>query len=153
MSLARCEYSECMFFAFRTTEYLLNHLGRMSLYPRGVPRYPKGCLRIRTQRQISLDLSHSCRYRMRLISLVKSANCFEIMSLAHCEYNRYEAGCPSICEVCSGISGVCSGISRGVHVSVPYKYCKFFFVSLDLWGLVRAKRGIGRWGERELTAE
>jgi hypothetical protein len=47
MSLARCEYNECMCFAFRTT-YSITCLSRVSLYPQGVSRYPKGCLRIRT---------------------------------------------------------------------------------------------------------
>jgi hypothetical protein len=61
---------------------------------------------------------------MRLISLVNTANFFEVMSLTRCEYSRYEARCPSICEVCPCISGVCPCISRGVYVSVPISYCK-----------------------------
>jgi hypothetical protein len=59
---------------------------------------------------------------MRLISLVNSANFFKIMSLARCEYSRYEAECPSICGVCLCILGVCPCILRGVYVSVPNNY-------------------------------
>jgi hypothetical protein len=40
------------------------------------------------QRQISLDLSRTCRYQKRLISLVSFANFFEIMWSAQCEYSK-----------------------------------------------------------------
>ncbi len=42
------------------------------------------------QRQISLDLSHTCRIRKRLISLIKFATFFEIIRLARCEYNKLD---------------------------------------------------------------
>jgi hypothetical protein len=42
------------------------------------------------QRQISLDLSHTCRIRKRLISLINSATFFEIIRLARCEYSKLD---------------------------------------------------------------
>ncbi len=45
--------------------------------------------RLDNQRQISLKLSHTCRYRKRLISLINSANFFEIITFACCEYSEY----------------------------------------------------------------
>jgi hypothetical protein len=41
------------------------------------------------KRQISLDLSLTCRYRKRLISLINYANFFEIITFACYEYSEY----------------------------------------------------------------
>jgi hypothetical protein len=73
------------------------------------------------QRQISLDLSHFCRYRMLLISLVNFATFFKFMSLARYEYSRYEARRSFICEMCFCISEMCLCISRSVYVFVLKK--------------------------------
>ncbi len=43
---------------------------------------------LRINVQISLVLSHACRYRKRLISLVSSQTYFEIIPLACCEYSQ-----------------------------------------------------------------
>ncbi len=40
------------------------------------------------QRQISLDLSRTCRIRKSLISLINFAAFFEIIRLARCEYSK-----------------------------------------------------------------
>jgi hypothetical protein len=42
------------------------------------------------QRQISLDLSHTCRVRKRLISLINSAIFLKIIRLARCEYSKLD---------------------------------------------------------------
>ncbi len=42
------------------------------------------------QRQISLDLSYTCRVRKPLISLINSATFFEIIRLARCEYSKLD---------------------------------------------------------------
>ncbi len=44
--------------------------------------------RFDVQRQISLDLNHTCRIRKRLINLINFAIFFEIIRLARCEYNK-----------------------------------------------------------------
>jgi hypothetical protein len=40
------------------------------------------------QRQISLDLSHTCKIRKRLISLINFATFLKIIRLARCEYSK-----------------------------------------------------------------
>jgi hypothetical protein len=42
------------------------------------------------QRQISLDLSHTCRVRKRLISLMNSATFLKIIRFARCEYSKLD---------------------------------------------------------------
>ncbi len=42
------------------------------------------------QRQISLDLSHTCRVRKRLNSLINSATFLKIVRLARCEYSKLD---------------------------------------------------------------
>jgi hypothetical protein len=70
------------------------------------------------QRQISLDLSHTCRIRKRLISLINSATFFEIIRLARCEYSKlvsvysFPEGSVLVFE------GGCAYIQRGVPVSL-----------------------------------
>jgi hypothetical protein len=59
---------------------------------------------------------------MRLISLVNFATFFKFMSLARCEYSRYEARCSSIYEMCLCISEVCFCISRNIYVFVLYLF-------------------------------
>jgi hypothetical protein len=74
------------------------------------------------QRQISLDLSHTCRIRKRLISLINSATFFEIIRLARCEYSKlvsvysFPEGSVLVSE------GGCAYIQRGVSVSLPFFY-------------------------------
>ncbi len=45
--------------------------------------------RLDNQRQISLDLSHSCRDRKRLINLINLRNFYVVILQAHCEYNEH----------------------------------------------------------------
>jgi hypothetical protein len=70
------------------------------------------------QRQISLDLSHTCRVQKRLISLINSATFFEIISLARCEYSKLV----SVYSFSKGSVLVfeeeCTCIQRGVSVSL-----------------------------------
>jgi hypothetical protein len=74
------------------------------------------------QRQISLDLSHTCRIRKRLISLINSATFFEIIRLARCEYSKH-ASVYAFPEGSVLVSeGGCACIQRGVPVSLPYYY-------------------------------
>jgi hypothetical protein len=84
------------------------------------------------QRQISVELSHSCRYQKRLISLINFATFFEIIRFARCEYSKWICSVPFL----SFLSGVllypdggvditgegCWGNQRGVAISVPYIY-------------------------------
>jgi hypothetical protein len=89
--------------------------------------------RLDYQRQISLDLSHACRYLKRLISLITLQN-FYVAVLQTCrEYSMYEAGCPSISGVCPCIQGVCPCIQRGVALSSPYIYAISRLVLLFLY--------------------
>ncbi len=45
--------------------------------------------RSNNRRQISLDLSHACRYRKRLISLASSQTYLKIIRLTRCEYSEH----------------------------------------------------------------
>jgi hypothetical protein len=42
------------------------------------------------QRQISLDLSHTCKIQKRLINLINFATFLKIIRLARCEYNKLD---------------------------------------------------------------
>ncbi len=89
------------------------------------------------QRQMTLDLSPACRYRMRLISLISWQNLLEIMWSARCEYSKCMSFAPRLL-IRSKVSlyaegsvpltgGECPGNQRGVPLSVPYtNYMQIF---------------------------
>jgi hypothetical protein len=76
------------------------------------------------QCQISLDSSHTCRNRKRLISLINFATLYFVRRQASREYSMYAAGCSSIHGVCPCIRGVCPCIQGGVPLSSPIFYMR-----------------------------
>jgi hypothetical protein len=78
------------------------------------------------QRQISLDLSHTCRVRKRLISLINFATFFEIIRLARCEYSKLVSVYSFPKENVLVFEEGCAFIQRGVFVSLPLKYCDVY---------------------------
>jgi hypothetical protein len=78
--------------------------------------------RLDNQRQISLDLSHTCRNRKRLISLINFATLYFVRRQACREYSMYAARCSSIRRVCLCIRGVCSYIQRDVSLFLLFVY-------------------------------
>jgi hypothetical protein len=69
------------------------------------------------QRQISLDLSHTCRIRKRLISLINFATFSEIIRLARCEYSKLVSVYSFSKESVLVFKERCACIQRNVFVS------------------------------------
>jgi hypothetical protein len=72
------------------------------------------------QRQISLDLSHTCRIRKRLISLINFAAFFEIIRLARCEYSKLVSVYSLSKESVLVFEEKCACIQRDVFVSLLF---------------------------------
>ncbi len=70
------------------------------------------------QRQNPLDLSHTCKYRKRLMNWINFATLYVERQQVSCEYSTYKVKCSSIREMCP-CPRIPKGIPRGVYVSVP----------------------------------
>jgi hypothetical protein len=78
------------------------------------------------QRQILLDLLRSYRYKMRLISLIRSQTFFEIMWSDRCEYSKcmwWASWSKRSVEI---TWGGCRDNQRGVNLFAFFKYTNLF---------------------------